>query len=153
MLFQKFWFHHRLKFAGANNPLWVISKAENYKEFVEAVGQRASYTDAENDENIRLVEIKGDKQPIGAFDDSRPFETVSMKLEEGDIVYVFSDGFADQFGGASGKKYMIGRFKSLLTKLSIQSFKNQHDELEKELNEWQGDQERIDDVLVIGFMV
>lgn len=141
------------KFAGANNPLWVISKASNYKEFVEAVGKRASYLDAETGEDIRLVEIKGDKQPIGVFDDKKPFQTVSMHLEEGDIIYVFSDGFADQFGGPKGKKLKYKPFKQLLMNNHSKPMAEQRDIIDHAFEDWRGDHEQIDDVCVIGVRV
>ena len=82
-----------LKYAGANNPLWIIR-------------------------NNELIEIKANKQPIGKFDFSKPFDTHEFTLEKGDSIYVFSDGYPDQFGGIKGKKYKSSNFKKLL--LSIQ---------------------------------
>lgn len=85
-----------LKYAGAHNPLWIIQK------------------DAQE-----VEEIKANKQPIGKFDEPLPYTTHTVELNEGDSFYIFSDGYADQFGGEKGKKLKAKNFKSLL--LSIQN--------------------------------
>jgi serine phosphatase RsbU (regulator of sigma subunit) len=74
---------NELLWSGANNPLWYVS-ANN------------------------LNEIKGDKQPIGKTDDPKPFTTHKIELQKGDTIYIFTDGYADQFGGEKAKKFIIG---------------------------------------------
>lgn len=119
-----------LKFSGAYRPLIKIS----------------------NDE---LTEIKGDRFPIGGGQSyiKEPFTTHTLKLKKGDTFYMFSDGFADQFGGPKGKKFMTKRFKKLLLDISHYSTDEQIITLDKTLNEWKGSIEQVDDILIIGFTI
>ncbi len=117
-----------LNFAGANNPLYLIRNKE-------------------------LIEYKADKQPIGKFDYRTQFTNHIVQLEKGDSIYIFSDGFADQFGGPRGKKFMYKPFKRLLTQFSELNAKAQHENLLKAFEEWKGDLEQIDDVCVFGVKI
>ncbi|MEX2597752.1 MAG: 7TM diverse intracellular signaling domain-containing protein [Salibacteraceae bacterium] len=116
-----------LKWAGANNPLWIARKGATEME-----------------------EIKGDKQPIGKFHHESPFTTHQLKLNEGDTIYIFSDGFPDQFGGENGKKYKSGKFKHKLVELAKEPIEKQKDLLDHEFESWRGDLDQLDDVCVIG---
>ena len=116
-----------LKFAGAHNPLWVI---------------RAGGSEVE--------EIKGDKQPIGKFDQPIPFTTHDMDLFKGDLVYIFSDGFADQFGGEKGKKFKIKNLKKLLTSVSNETPQKQKELIDQAFEDWKNGYDQLDDVCVIG---
>lgn len=113
-----------LQFAGAYNPIYFIRKGE-------------------------LQEIKGDKQPIGYFEKSNPFTTHYFNLEKGDSVVLFSDGYADQFGGPSGKKYKYSRFKDLLLKMNTDAPLDWRLNMENELLNWRGKEEQIDDICVM----
>jgi len=115
----------KLKFAGANNPLWIIRNGE-------------------------FLETKGDKQPIGKFGEPKPFTTYNVEVLTGDTIYLSTDGYADQFGGEKGKKLKSANFKKLL--LSIQSLPmpQQKLRLEDAFHEWKDDLEQLDDVCVIG---
>ena len=119
-----------LQWAGANNPLWVIRK-----------------------DSTELLEIKANKQPIGHHTDMRPFDNHVVQLYPGDGFYLFSDGFPDQFGGPKGKKFKYRPFKQLL----IDSFHKPPEEqkaiLDRAFEEWKGDLEPVDDVVVIGVML
>lgn len=123
----------KLQYAGANNPVWI---ARGYD------GQQ-------------LQEIKGDKFPIGVFlgEELNKFKNNEVELYSGDTIYVFTDGFADQFGGPKGKKFMYKPFKEFI--LSIQNMKmhEQKEALAKVLNDWKGNLEQVDDVLIIGIKV
>jgi len=120
-----------LQWAGANNPLWVIKP--------EKEGRQAE-----------LVEVKADKQPIGKYALESPFNSHSIQLESGDTIYLFSDGFPDQFGGVNGKKYKSGKFKRTLIELAQTSIDQQKELLNMEFENWRGENEQIDDVCVIG---
>ncbi len=123
------WSKMTCDFAGANNPLYLIRNKE-------------------------LTEYKGDKMPIGEHDlKDTPFTNHTIELKEGDILYVFSDGFADQFGGERGKKYLYKRFKTLLEDLSVLPLEEQKAKLIEEFDAWKGNQEQIDDILVIGIKI
>ncbi|MDF1672419.1 MAG: tetratricopeptide repeat protein [Vicingaceae bacterium] len=100
-----------------------------------------------------LKEVKGDKQPIGQFNDIKPFTNHKLALAKGDTVYLFSDGYPDQFGGEKGKKYMYKRFRELMLGISKKEFSKQMIELETEFEEWRGNLEQLDDVCVIGVKI
>jgi serine phosphatase RsbU (regulator of sigma subunit) len=133
-----------IMWAGANNPLWVIqsSTINEYK----ASDNRSSYF---ND----LLEIKGDKQPIGHFWEMTPFTNHSFQLEKGDNFYLFSDGFADQFGGDKGKKYKYKPLKQLLLNINSSSMEERKNNLSDEFENWKGKLEQVDDVCIIGVQV
>lgn len=114
-----------LCWAGANNPLWIIRNSE-------------------------IVETKSNKQPIGVVDNPQPFTTHKIELQKGDVIYVFTDGFQDQFGGERGKKFKSANFKKLLLSIYSEPMGKQHEILDKTFEDWKGDLEQLDDVCVIG---
>jgi serine phosphatase RsbU (regulator of sigma subunit) len=117
-----------LKYAGANNPLWIIRKGE-------------------------IIETKANKQPIGQSDNLQPYTTHKIELEKGDSIYIFSDGYADQFGGEKGKKYKAANFKRLLLSLQSEKMEKQKELINSEFENWKGNLEQIDDVCVIGIRI
>lgn len=124
-----------LNYAGANNPLIIIR-------------------------NKKIIEVKADKQPIGDFEKIEPFTNHTIQLEKGDCVYLYTDGYIDQFGGkdrasreSGGKKYKSKPFKDLLIEISDLPMKEQKEILKETFNEWRGDIDQIDDVCVFGVRV
>ena len=104
--------------------------------------------------NNSVEQIKACAYPIGGVMYERVgYKVHTVDLEEGDIFYIFSDGYPDQFGGEKNKKYMTPRFRKLLLSISNQSMKEQKILLDEEFNRWKGEEEQVDDVLVIGFKV
>ena len=118
-----------IKWAGANNPLWHVKN---------------------NSEQPELTEYKADKQPIGDYGNAFPFSTQKLKFELGDTIYMFSDGYADQFGGEHGKKMKTSKFKELVRSIQDKSMAEQERILSQEFDKWKGDLEQIDDVCIIG---
>jgi ligand-binding sensor domain-containing protein/serine phosphatase RsbU (regulator of sigma subunit) len=120
-----------LEFAGANRPLWIF---------------RGGNKD-------RMEVIKPNKFPIGGLEmeDKRQFTNNKITLGQGDVMYLSSDGYADQFGGSSGKKMMVKNFQKLLTEILHLPLSEQKEILRKHFITWKGEQEQVDDVLVIGF--
>lgn len=116
---------YNIQWAGANNPLWYIS-------------------------NGVWAEVKADKQPVGKFDHRKPFTNHNIQLKAGDSLFLISDGFADQFGGADGKKIKNKALKELLFKNSNQQVEQQKEILDKEFTNWKGSYEQVDDVCVMG---
>jgi serine phosphatase RsbU (regulator of sigma subunit)/HAMP domain-containing protein len=116
-----------LQFAGAFNPLYIVRNGE-------------------------LMQYKADKFPIGyrGDDEVKPFTNNIIQLQKGDTFYIFSDGYADQFGGPKGKKLMIGNFRDLLLQASALPIEKQKEFLNKTIEEWRGELEQVDDILVIG---
>lgn len=100
--------------------------------------------------NDDLKIIQPNKQPIGDFDDRVPFIEHTLNLSEIDQLYIFSDGYCDQFGGDKNKKYSKKKFKELLKEIHKQSQESQKQELEKSIKDWQGNFEQIDDISIMG---
>lgn len=119
-----------LQFAGAYNPLYIIRNKE-------------------------LIQIKADKFPIGYFlgDNKQKFTNHKMQLQKGDCVYIFSDGYSDQFGGPRGKKFMASNFRNLLLQIHQLPMENQKEILNKTIEDWRGVLDQVDDVLVIGLTI
>lgn len=116
-----------LKFAGAQRPLWVVNNGE-------------------------LASIKGTRTSIGGRSpDAHHFQTHIINFEKGDIVYLFSDGFTDQFGGDKNKKYSRLRFSKELEKTISDPLHRQKELLEKAWQEWKNNNEQTDDVCLLGF--
>ncbi|KAA3646062.1 MAG: hypothetical protein DWP98_10375 [Bacteroidetes bacterium] len=104
--------------------------------------------------NGKLNRIKSTAAPIGGIREGNvEFEKHEIEILEGDIFYIFSDGFPDQFGGDENKKYMTKRFRELLLKISSYKLSSQEGLLQEEFDAWRGDNEQVDDVLVIGFQL
>lgn len=134
-----------LEFAGANNPLYILR-------------QNLASTELGMDPKVicfedHLGEIKGDKRPIGNYpgEEQASFTTHVISYQPGDRFYIFSDGYADQFGGPKGKKFMYKQFKRLLISIFELPMDQQQKILNDRLLEWQDQQEQVDDILVIGF--
>ena len=135
----------KLHFSGANNPLYLI---RNRRDELIVDGNSIG-SNIETEEGV-LFEIKADKQPVGYSTDTRPFTNRMIELLPGDIVYVFSDGSPDQFGGPRGKKFKYRPFKQLLLDMMGKPMEEQKDVLDKTFEDWRGDHEQIDDVCIIG---
>ncbi len=103
--------------------------------------------------NEQLEEVKADKQPIGYYPESRPFTNHQIQLQKGDILYIYSDGYADQYGGPKGKKLMRKNFKAELLKIRHQPMTAQKAYLNQFYDTWKGNTEQVDDVCVIGVRV
>jgi serine phosphatase RsbU (regulator of sigma subunit) len=117
-----------IMWAGAFNPLWYI-------------------------ESGILKEIKANKQPIGYAEDLKPFTNHTLHLNTNDIVYLFTDGFADQFGGPKGKKYKYKQLEENLLANCHKPFEEQKEILSKSFDTWKGNLEQVDDVTIIGIAV
>jgi serine phosphatase RsbU (regulator of sigma subunit) len=120
-----------LEFSGANLPLFILRKQE-------------------------LLIVAGDKMPIGISSKLKtPFTRQELKLEKGDILYTFSDGYPDQFGGPRNKKFMIKRFRELLVEIHSKPMRQQKNILQKRLEDWmhESDCEQVDDITVFGVKI
>lgn len=120
----------KLEFAGANNPLCIIRNKE-------------------------IIQIKGDRQPIGgSFDEELPkFTNHEFDLQKGDVLYTFSDGYPDQFGGHDGRKFMVKKFRELLLEIHQNPIEDQEQILDDILEKWRGKEEQVDDILVMGVKI
>ena len=133
-----------LEFAGAHNPLWLIREGNKEYEGLEL--------NLELD-GKSLYEIKADKQPVGKYAYREKFTYNKITVQKGDIIYLSSDGFPDQFGGEKGKKLKSKAFKKLLMDLCDKDIQEQKEILKKSFTEWRGDFEQLDDVCVIGVKI
>src|SRR5262249_20323084 len=101
--------------------------------------------------NGELLQYEPSKISVGGFDlNGMSFDEHRIQLERGDVVYVFSDGYPDQFGGPKGKKFLYRRFRELLLSIHGQPMERQKTMWLDALNEWKAAQEQVDDILVIG---
>ena len=144
----------KLSYAGANNPLWVARK-KSISPSLEIIQSPTSSPTPPitSTDKIDLFEIKADKQPVGKHDLRKPFTSWEIQLEKGDNVYVFSDGYADQFGGVKGKKFRNKRMRELILSIQDLTMKQQRVKIENDFVAWKGDLEQLDDVCVFGVKV
>lgn len=118
-----------LEFAAAFNPLWLVRDGA-------------------------VQEVTGNKFPIGEFiGETQKFTNHKLQLQKGDTIYIFSDGYADQFGGPRGKKFMYRQFKNLILKIQPLEMDRQKKILNEEIETWRGNLEQVDDICVIGLRV
>jgi serine phosphatase RsbU (regulator of sigma subunit) len=119
----------KLQYAGAYNPLYLFRAGE-------------------------LIEIKADKMPIGIYvKEKESFTNNELDLQKGDTFYIFSDGYADQFGGPTGGKFKSKPFKELLGKIQDKNMADQREILNKNIDDWRGDIDQVDDIIVLGIRV
>ncbi len=135
----------KIEFAGAHNHLWVVTNRESLG--IESVILQ------QEDGPLYLHEIKASKQPVGVFDNRIPFKTKSVFLEKGERFFLYSDGYADQFGGELGKKFKNKSFKKLLLQTMDNEIVEQGNVLKDKFMEWKGEFEQLDDVCVIGVQI
>lgn len=120
--------NREVSYAGAYNPLWILRKEDGIIE-----------------------EIKADRQPVGRYQKEKEFTTHKLIIKKGDIMYLFSDGYASQFGGEKGKKFKLSSMKSLILSLRNKSIKDQEHILNNTFETWKGNKEQIDDVVIFAF--
>jgi serine phosphatase RsbU (regulator of sigma subunit) len=121
--------HLTLTFAAANNSLWIVR-------------------------NNSIIEFKGNKMPVGKhLELNDEFTEQSVVLEHGDVVYTFTDGVADQFGGEDGKKFKYKQLADLLLSVHHLPMVQQKELIEKAVNTWKGNREQTDDMLIVGVKI
>jgi serine phosphatase RsbU (regulator of sigma subunit) len=132
-----------IEFAGANNPMYLMRN-------------KVSSTISTNDDikvhGDNLVEFLPDKQPIGYFENktNEPFHSQRVQLQKGDIVYISTDGYIDQFGGEKGKKFTRRQFRDTLSSLTGKGLEEQKNILDKTIESWKGSTEQTDDICLMG---
>ena len=118
--------HSKLTYSGAYNSLYLLRNGE-------------------------IIEYKADKMPVGVYIRNDDFALTEINYNPGDTIYLYSDGYADQFGGAKGKKLKSNVFKDYLIQASLLPIEEQSSFLNQKFIEWKGDLDQIDDILVAGF--
>ncbi|HVA98057.1 MAG TPA: two-component regulator propeller domain-containing protein [Bacteroidia bacterium] len=118
-----------IQFAGAYNPLYLIR-------------------------DNKLQEMKGDNIAIGSFHElEQKYSNHKLPIEKGDVIYIFSDGYTDQFGGPEGKKFKSNKLKDLLLEINALTMEEQKKILVKTIEQWKGELEQVDDILIIGVKI
>lgn len=130
-----------LTFSGAYNPVWICRQNNHITDF----GNRTMVS-KNHASSLQLLEVKGDKQAIGVVLNEEPFTSVTLQLFEGDQLYLFSDGLADQFGGPKGKKLKTQSLRELFLASYNLPMQEQYDVITQSFFEWKGEQEQIDDI-------
>ena len=119
---------NKLEYAGAYNPLYII----RYNA---------------------LIELKADRWPIGKSRNKGDFTLQHKEIKKGDMMYLFTDGYIDQFGGEEGKKLKKEKFKQILLSIHKLDVAEQKEKLKNEFATWRGEQEQVDDICIIGVMI
>lgn len=122
----------KIHFSGANNAMYVVSNHNSTANFME---------------------FKSDKQPVGFYSNMKPFTQQEIIVKKGDVIYMGTDGYADQFGGEKGKKFMSKQLKNILSSIFTLPLEEQRQSLNKVFNDWKGDLEQVDDVTIIGIKI
>lgn len=116
---------YTIEWSGANNPVWIIRNEE-------------------------FIELKPNKCSIGKDINNTKFVTHSLNLSENDLIYMFSDGYKDQFGGANNKKFLVKRFKQMILDINKEPMSKQSAIIEENLRKWMGNYPQVDDICVMG---
>jgi serine phosphatase RsbU (regulator of sigma subunit)/Tfp pilus assembly protein PilF len=123
----------KMQFSGAHNPIYIIQNTND---------------------GVILKEIKADKMAVGFnYGLEKSFTNNTLQLSDGDTIYMFTDGYIDQFGGSENKKFSSKNFKKLILDIQSQRLYQQKDILDQTLISWMNGKEQIDDILVIGFKI
>ena len=118
-----------MQFAGAYNPCYIVRDGE-------------------------LIKLRADRMPIGIYyKKTKDFSVQNFQLQNNDMIYLFSDGYADQFGYAKGEKFMNKNFKNLLLEIHQKPMDKQRKMLEETLKTWKGNIDQVDDILVLGIRI
>jgi len=119
---------NRIEFAGANNPVYIVRNGE-------------------------IIEEKGDRNPIGYYSKGTLFETKILETKKGDSLYMFSDGYIDQLGGDNLKKFLPKRFREILKEINDMPMNERKEILMSKFNEWRGDYQQVDDIMILGIRI
>ena len=143
--------NNNLQYSGAYNSLYVI-RSSNDTLLHNNIEETATLMSPDN--KYGLFEIKADRMPVGIYlKEKESFTNNIVKIKKGDALYIFSDGFSDQFGGKDGSKFKSKKFKQLILSIQDESMKNQREILNTTIDNWRGDIEQIDDILVFGLKI
>lgn len=128
---------HEMSYAGAYHPCWIYRKKITFDTATE----------------IEFIELPADRMPVGVYIKEMKFTEHKIQLQRGDIFYIFSDGYASQFGGEKSGKFKTRQLRETLLKIQNANMKTQKHILEQTLTNWQGENEQVDDILVIGVQI
>ena len=136
-----------MQFAGANNSCYIVSKSKDESENISMLSNFQTF-------DFKLNELKGDKMPIAIYERMDSFTNKDINLKRGDMIYLFSDGYADQFGGPKGKKFKYSQFEKLILENSVKSMQEQGSILAQTIDDWKNSfsclYEQTDDITIMG---
>lgn len=136
----------KIEYAGAYLPIFICREKQ-----LEKIHDADDQIDSDN---FELFEIRGNKMPIGYHPTGElPFDNHSINIFPDDSIYMFSDGYSDQFGGPSNSKFLLSNFKKLILNLQHFSMQDQKRVLDQTIEDYRGTQKQVDDILVMGFKV
>jgi len=136
----------RVQFAGAFNSLYLVRESQLKAPAIKDL----KIFEGESDNKHTLYEIPGDKMPVAFYDRMDKFTTREFAFEKGDMLYMYSDGYPDQFGGERGKKFKYIPFKRMILQNASLSMEEQNRVYSTTLDKWMGSYEQIDDICVLG---
>lgn len=142
--------NNKIYYSGAYNPIYIVRNQSNI--VIEDTKNFKTYTN-ENFPDKTMIEIKADRQPISVHIVEKDFSFVEFQLEQDDLVYSFSDGYKDQFGGTENEKINSPNFRNLLFEISNKELVFQKNYLNHYFDKWKGENKQVDDVLVIGVRI
>ncbi len=131
-----------IDYSGANNSLYICTQNSNKYLFNN---KKIRIT---KNKNKALIDIRADRMPVGIYSFEKSFSAKKFKYFENDIIYMFSDGYIDQFGGKNNEKFMTKRFKKFILNICNENLTEQKNALLKKFNAWKGNNMQIDDILV-----
>ena len=142
-----------IQYSGAYNPLYLVRELNGNEKAMLKRGEKLNLPRGSlYDDRHLLIQLRADQMPIGISEKKISF-TSSTVQDEGYSIYLFSDGYLDQFGGPQGKKFMSKNFKKLILEIQSLPIKEQGAAMEKVLLGWMGEISQIDDILVMGFRI
>ncbi|MCD4710133.1 MAG: SpoIIE family protein phosphatase, partial [Bacteroidales bacterium] len=145
--------NNEFQYSGAYNPIYLVRKLKRSEKTKLNMGVKLDLPrGAIHDNKHLLLQIRADQMPIGISEKKQPFQSTMFK-DEGYNIYMFTDGFVDQFGGPAEKKFMSKNFKKLILEVQSVPMKDQGAAMEKTLSDWMGTLSQIDDILVMGLRI
>lgn len=135
---------NELLYAGANNPLYLLRNSGVSLDGLKPIL---------NNDKTSFYEIKANKMAIGGGSNTNNYKTHKISLEKNDTIYLFSDGYADQFGGPKGKKFMYKPFKRMFLSIQDKNMEEQTEYIRSVMNDWKGNLEQLDDICIMGIRI
>ncbi len=142
---------NEIEFAGANNPIYLLRN--NPLTDINNITTKIKTLTKEEGIYKYFYEFKPDKMPVAIYEKMDSFSAHKIKTEKTDIIYLFSDGYADQFGGTNNKKFKSKNFKELIIKIADLPMTSQKEILDKTLEEWKNGYPQTDDITVMGIKI
>jgi serine phosphatase RsbU (regulator of sigma subunit)/tetratricopeptide (TPR) repeat protein len=136
--------NQKLEYAGANNPLYLLRNSSEKLERLNPI--------LESDDSL-FYEVKANKMAIGGGTNAKKYVTHSIDLKKRDTIYLFSDGYADQFGGKKGKKFMYKPFKRMFLSIQEEPMEKQLTYIDKAMRKWKGELDQLDDICIVGVRI